>query len=57
MPWKETSAMDQRLQLIGDWLSHEYTKGELSQIYGVSRPTVDKWIARPLKVRGLGKSL
>ncbi len=49
--------MDQRLQLIGDWLSHEYTKGELSQIYGVSRPTVDKWIARPLKVRGLGKSL
>jgi len=46
MPWKETSAMDQRLQLIGDWLSREYTKCELSQIYGISRPTVDKWIAR-----------
>lgn len=46
MPWKETSAMDQRLQLIGDWLSREYTKRELSQIYGVSRPTVDKWIMR-----------
>lgn len=21
MPWKQTSAMDRRLQLIGDWLS------------------------------------
>src|SRR5215467_4775986 len=46
MPWKETSAMYQKAQLIVDWLSGEYRKSELSQIYGVSRPTVDKWIWR-----------
>jgi hypothetical protein len=27
MPWKETSAMDQRIQLIADWLSGDYTEG------------------------------
>ena len=46
MPWKETSAMDQRLQLIADWLSGEYTKHDLCEIYDISRPTADKWIAR-----------
>lgn len=46
MPWKETSAMDQRLQLIGDWLSGEYTKHELCRMYEISRPTADKWMAR-----------
>ncbi len=46
MPWKETSAMDQRVQLIGDWLSGEYTKSELCRMYEISRPTADKWIAR-----------
>lgn len=46
MPWKETSAMDQRIRLIADWLSGDYTKSELCLAYGVSRPTADKWIAR-----------
>jgi len=46
MPWKETSAMDQRIQLIADWLSGEYTKSELCRAYEISRPTADKWIAR-----------
>ena len=46
MPWKETSAMDQRIQLIADWLSGDYRKSELCQIYGISRPTADKWIQR-----------
>src|SRR5262249_52616366 len=46
MPWKETSAMDQRIQLIADWLSGEYGKSELCRIYGISRPTTDKWISR-----------
>lgn len=46
MPWKETSAMDQRIQLIADWLSGEYTKRELCRAYEISRPTADKWIAR-----------
>jgi hypothetical protein len=29
MPWKETNAMDQRVQFIGDWLSGRYSKTEL----------------------------
>ena len=46
MPWKETSVMEQRIQLIADWLSGAYTKRELSELYAISRPTTDKWIAR-----------
>src|SRR5687767_12287254 len=46
MPWKETSVMDQKIQLIADWLGGDYRKSELSRIYGISRPTADKWIAR-----------
>ena len=46
MPWKETSAMDQRMQLIADWLSGDYCKSELCRIYEISRPTADKWIGR-----------
>jgi transposase InsO family protein len=46
MPWKETSAMDQRIELIADWLSGDYRKSDLCRVYGISRPTVDKWIER-----------
>jgi transposase InsO family protein len=46
MPWKQTSAVDQRIQLIADWLSNDYTKSELCQIYRISRPTADKWLRR-----------
>ncbi len=46
MPWKKTSAMDQRIQLIAEWVRGEYTKSELCRAYGISRPTADKWIAR-----------
>lgn len=55
MPWKETSVMDQKVQLISDWLSEEHHITELSEIYGVSRPTVYKWISRYRKasVNGL----
>lgn len=38
--------MDQRVQLIADWLSADYSKTELCRIYGISRPTADKWIKR-----------
>ena len=38
--------MDQRIQLIADWLSGDYGKRELCRIYGISRPTADKWIGR-----------
>lgn len=46
MPWEQTSAMDQRVKFIADWLSGEYLKTELCTIYGISRPTADKWINR-----------
>ena len=52
MPWKETSVMDQKIQLIADWLSGDYRKNELCQIYEISRPTADKWITR-YEQRGL----
>ncbi len=38
--------MDQRVQLIGDWLSDQFTKTDLCEFYGISRPTGDKWIER-----------
>ena len=46
MPWKETCAMDQKVQMIGDWLKDEFSITELSELYEVSRPTIYKWIAR-----------
>jgi putative transposase len=46
MPWKETYVMDQKIQLIGKWLSKEYSITELSRLYQISRKTVYKWIAR-----------
>lgn len=46
MPWKETCAMDQRVQFMGDWLSGQFSKTDLCEFYGVSRPTGDKWIER-----------
>jgi putative transposase len=46
MPWKETCPMDQRIQLLNDWLKEDHTITELSQHYNVSRNTVYKWIKR-----------
>lgn len=52
MPWKETCPMDQKIQLLSDYLKDEYTITELSQNYQVSRETVYKWIKR-YQERGL----
>lgn len=46
MPWKETSVMEERIKFVADYLSGEYTRVELARLYGISRPTVYKWIAR-----------
>ncbi len=46
MPWKETCPMDQKIQLLSDWLKDEYTITELSQNYNVSRKTIYQWIER-----------
>ena len=45
MPWKESKTMDLRVQLI-----HDHEEGEsisaLSEIYGVARKTIYKWLER-----------
>jgi putative transposase len=45
MPWKENQTMDLRVQLI-----HDHEEGEsisaLSEIYGVARKTIYKWLER-----------
>ena len=46
MPWKETCAMDQRVQFVSDYLSGDYSKSALCDAYGISRPTGDKWLRR-----------
>lgn len=46
MPWNVTHTMDQKLQMISDYLTGHYSPTELSRIYGVSRKTIYKWINR-----------
>lgn len=46
MPWKETSAMDERVRLIGDYLGGQWSVTELGRAYGISRRTIYKWIER-----------
>ena len=46
MPWKEIKIMDQREYFVGDYLTGDYPKGALCKLYGISRPTGDKWLAR-----------
>ena len=46
MPWKETCPMEQRVEMVGDWLQDEASITELSKIYGVSRATIYKWLKR-----------
>jgi len=38
--------MDQKVKMIGDWLSEEYTNTQLSKMYEVSRKTIYKWTGR-----------
>ncbi len=46
MPWKELCVLDQREELVNDWLKREYTIVELGDIYRVSRKTIYKWLER-----------
>jgi putative transposase len=46
MPWKETCTMDQKIQLIADYLKNKFSITQLHELYGVSRKTIYKWIAR-----------
>ena len=46
MPWKELCALDQKVQMIEDWLTREFSITEIAEMYGVSRKTVYKWVER-----------
>lgn len=38
--------MEQRIEMVGDWLKNEASITELSRMYGVSRVTIYKWLKR-----------
>lgn len=46
MPWKETRVMDEKIKMLGEYLSGEYTVAEISREHEISRKTVYKWIKR-----------
>ncbi len=46
MPWKTVKPMDQKIQLLSDWQTSQYSKTDLSHKYKISRPTVNKWLMR-----------
>ncbi len=46
MPWKESSAMDQRLLLVADYHRLAFSVAELCRRFAISRPTAYKWLAR-----------
>jgi len=46
MPWKESEAMDQRLEFVTDAFSDRFTMTELCARYGVSRRIGYTWLAR-----------
>ena len=46
MPWKETNAMELRVQFIQDWLKRTHSVVDLSALYGISRKSAYKWIGR-----------
>jgi transposase InsO family protein len=46
MPWKVINQMDLKIQLINAWNIGYSSITDLSQKYGISRPTVYKWLAR-----------
>jgi len=55
MPWKIINTMDQKIQLIANWQSQNFSLTDLSQKYGISRPTAYKLIERygQLGIEGL----
>ena len=46
MPWRESCAMDERVEFIGEWLAGLSSVVDLADRYGVSRKTAYKWIGR-----------
>ena len=46
MPWKETCAVKERLQLVSLYQTGRYTVTELARDFRVSRKTAHKWLGR-----------
>ena len=46
MPWSETNEVEQRLQFVTEWKRGETSMSALCRVFGVSRPTGYKWVAR-----------
>ena len=46
MPWKVINQMNLKLQFIDDWNAGHFSISALSQRYGISRPTIYKWLKR-----------
>ena len=46
MPWKVINQMDLKYQLVTDLNKEHFSITDLSQKYGISRPTVYKWLER-----------
>ena len=46
MPWKETTAMEQKIEFICEWRTGKYTITELCKNFEISRPTAYKLIHR-----------
>jgi transposase InsO family protein len=46
MPWRETSAMQEKFHFILEWESGEYSFTELCESFGISRPLGYKYINR-----------
>lgn len=50
MPWKVINQMDLKIQLVTDLDKEHFSITDLSQKYGISRPTVYKWLKRYKKL-------
>ena len=46
MPWKETCVINERIIMISEYLSGDYSVAELARRRGISRKTAHKWIGR-----------
>jgi transposase InsO family protein len=57
MPWKETTAMEQKVEFICEWRTGKYTITELCKVFKISRPTAYKLIEKFQKngIEGLAK--
>ncbi len=46
MSWNEVNKVDLRYAAVKQYMTQNYTKKEISETYGISRVSLDKWIER-----------